>query len=365
MTEPDSCTVEHETVLGRPFAVPSSPFLADHTTLRVGGPAARLVVADTEEALLEVVRTADHAGEPVLVLGAGSNVVVADEGFDGVVVVVATRGISADVSDCAGAMVTIAAGEPWDDVVAHAVAQEWVGLETLSGIPGATGATPIQNVGAYGSEVAQTLARVRTWDRQRSTQVTFAAADCGFGYRSSRFKSEPGRYVVLGVTFQLELGALSAPIRYGELGTRLGVQVGARAPLAEVRAAVLDLRRGKGMVLDAADHDTWSAGSFFTNPIVTPEIAARLPVDAPRFPTADGLVKSSAAWLIDHSGFHKGYGAGPARLSTKHALALTNRGGALAADILALAREVRNGVRERFGIELVCEPVLVGCSLDA
>ena len=345
--------------------------LGDHTTLRLGGPAARWVRATTEAELVEAVVAADAAGEPVLVLGGGSNVVVADTGFPGVVVEVATTGITPDVEDgvsCGGVMVTVAAGEPWDHVVATAVDRGWVGLEALSGIPGATGATPIQNVGAYGQDVSQTIATVRVWDRVLKGVRTFAAADCGFGYRHSRFKADRldpwgGRHVVLDVTFQLRQGDLGAPVAYAELARALGVEVGARVPLADVRRAVLDLRRGKGMVLDAGDHDTWSAGSFFTNPFVDP---ADLPEGAPAFPQPDGRVKTSAAWLIDHAGFGKGHGierGSAAALSTKHTLALTNRGGATTEELLSLAREVRDGVEAAFGIRLDNEPVLVGCEL--
>jgi UDP-N-acetylmuramate dehydrogenase len=229
------------------------------------------------------------------------------------------------------------------------------------------GATPIQNVGAYGQEVAQTIARVRTWDRVDRTQRTFAAADCGFGYRHSRFKADPQRYLVLEVTFQLRQGDLAEPVAYAELARRLGVEVGQRAPLADVRDAVLDLRRGKGMVLDAGDHDTWSAGSFFTNPFLTAEQVAALPDGAPRWEQPDGTWKSSAAWLIEQAGFGKGYTSAAAgdrvSLSTKHTLALTNRGGATTEELLTLAREVRDGVEERFGVRLVNEPVTVGCAL--
>lgn len=337
--------------------------LAALTTLRVGGPARRIVVADTEATLVETVREADAAGEPVLVLGGGSNVLVADEGFPGTVVEVATRGITADVSDCSGATVTVAAGEDWDTLVAAAVEQEWSGLEALSGIPGLVGATPIQNVGAYGSDVAQTIARVRTLDRSTGRQATFSVSDCGFGYRTSRFKAERDRYLVLEVTFQLVLGSLSAPIRYAELAATLGVPVGARVPAVDVRRAVLQLRAGKGMVLNDDDPDTWSAGSFFTNPLLDPDAADRLPADAPRYPGPGGTVKTSAAWLIQHAGFGKGYGNSRAALSSKHTLALTNRGDASAADLLALAREIRAGVDRRFGITLVEEPVLVECTL--
>lgn len=341
--------------------------LARFTTLRVGGPASKFVVAGTEQQLIDAVRSADAAGEPALLLGGGSNVLIADEGFNGTVIMIRTRGISAEVDPCSGAFVTIAAGEPWDHVVAHSIAQGWVGLEALSGIPGLTGATPIQNVGAYGAEVSQTIARVRTLDRTTGEIRTFTAAECGFGYRWSKFKADPGHWVVLSVTFQLPLGEMSAPIRYAELARCLGVEVGERADADAVREAVLDLRRGKGMVLDEADHDTWSAGSFFTNPILPVEVADTLPERAPRFPTPDGLIKTSAAWLIDNAGFRKGFGAdvgaGRATLSTKHTLALTNRGAATAADVVELARTVRSGVQERFGVTLVPEPVLIGCAL--
>ena len=342
------------------------PDLRDHTTLRLGGPARRWVRTTTEAELVEAVRAADEAGEPVLVLGGGSNLLVADAGFDGTVVEVATTGVSADSDDpddlaCLGAVtVTVAAGEDWDALVARAVDRGWVGIEALSGIPGSVGATPIQNVGAYGQEVAQTVARVRTWDRVQRRHRTFPSSDCGFGYRTSRFKQEPGRYVVLEVTFLLRQGTLGAPVGYAELARRLGVAVGDRAPLGDVREAVLALRAGKGMVLDASDHDTWSAGSFFTNPVVR---ADQVPEGAPAWSHADGRVKTSAAWLIEHAGFGKGYGDGPARLSTKHTLALTNRGSASAADVLALAREIRDGVESAYGIRLVNEPVLVGLDL--
>ena len=235
-------------------------------------------------------------------------------------------------------------------------------METLSGIPGSVGAVPIQNVGAYGAEVATLIQRVRTWDRAEGVIRTFAAAECGFSYRDSRFKREKGRHLVLRVDFQLPLGELGQPVRYPELARALGVEVGQRAPAARVRETVLAIRRRKGMVLDANDHDTWSAGSFFTNPILTPGQAASLPAEAPRFPAGEG-VKTSAAWLIQHAGFPAGHGSGPARLSTRHVLALTNRGCATTADVLALAREIRDGVRERFGITLVPEVNLVGVSI--
>lgn len=336
--------------------------LANHTTFRLGGPARRFVEATTEQQLIDTVADCDSRGEPVLVLGGGSNVLIADEGFDGTVVKVATRGVRAEAADCSGAQLEVAAGEVWDDLVARAVAAQWSGMETLSGIPGSVGAVPIQNVGAYGAEVATLIQRVRTWNRAEGAIRTFAAAECGFGYRDSSFKREKGRHLVLRVDFQLPLGELGQPVRYPELARALGVAVGQRAPASRVRETVLAIRRRKGMVLDANDHDTWSAGSFFTNPILTPEQAASLPAEAPRFSAGEG-VKTSAAWLIQHAGFPAGHGSGPARLSTRHVLALTNRGHAATADVLALAREIRDGVRERFGITLVPEVNLVGVSI--
>lgn len=338
--------------------------LADLTTLRLGGPAARLVVAEDERTLVDAVREADASGLPALVVAGGSNLVVADSGYPGTVVLVRTTGVAVESDLCGGAYVTVAAGEEWDSFVQRAVAEERAGIECLSGIPGSVGATPVQNVGAYGQEVGSSLARVRTWDRVAGVQRTFMHADLGLGYRTSLLKREPGRHLVLDVTFQLKHSGTGTPIAYAELARSLGVEVGARAPLADVRDAVLALRRSKGMVLDAADHDTWSAGSFFTNPLLSAEAAALLPDDAPQWPADGGRIKTSAAWLIEHAGFAKGYGDGPATLSTKHTLALTNRGGARTEDLLALARAVRDGVRDRFGVVLEPEPVLVGCSLD-
>jgi UDP-N-acetylmuramate dehydrogenase len=334
--------------------------LANHTTLRVGGPVADFVVATTEAELIDAVRTADEAGKPVLVLGGGSNLLVSDSGFDGRVVAVRTSGVQSDADACGGAVVRVAAGEVWDELVVRATREGWVGVEALSGIPGLVGATPIQNVGAYGQEVAQTIASVRCLDRQAGQVRTLFARDCRFGYRTSRLKQEPDRWLVLEVVFQLRLGDLGTPVAYAELARTLGVEMGERAPLVAVRDAVLSLRRGKGMVLDAVDHDTWSAGSFFTNPVLP---AGQVPPGAPAWPQPDGAVKTSAAWLIEEAGFGRGHGNERAALSGKHTLALSNRGGATAADLVALAREVRDGVRERFGIELVNEPVLVGCAL--
>jgi UDP-N-acetylmuramate dehydrogenase len=335
--------------------------LKDHTTLRLGGPARDWVRATTEAELVGALSSVEG---PVLVLGGGSNLVVADAGFDGTVVEVATRGVHADVegddTTCGGALVTVAAGESWDDLVATAVERGWVGVEALAGIPGLVGATPIQNVGAYGQEVSQTIAQVRVWDRVLKGVRTFANADCRFGYRTSRFKADPDRHVVLEVTFQLRQGGLGAPVQYAELARTLGVELRQRAELADVREAVLGLRRGKGMVLDEADHDTWSAGSFFTNPVVDP---SEVPDGAPGWPQPDGRVKVPAAWLIERAGFHKGYGTGTVGVSTKHTLALTNRGGATTEELLDLARQIRDGVEAAHGIRLVNEPVLVGCKL--
>ncbi|MFT4287922.1 UDP-N-acetylmuramate dehydrogenase [Nocardioides sp.] len=334
--------------------------LADHTTLRLGGPAGAFVTAATETELVEAV-----AEREALILGGGSNLVVADAGLPGTVVKIATSGIDADAPDCGGVMVRVAAGESWDDFVAVAVERGWTGVEALSGIPGTVGATPIQNVGAYGQEVGQTIARVRVWDRMLRGFRTFTAEECRFGYRTSRFKaaaldSGAGRQVVVDVTFQLRPGTLSSPVAYAELARALGIEVGERAPLAEVRSAVLALRRSKGMVLDPEDHDTWSAGSFFTNPVVQLE---QVPAGAPSYPQLDGTVKTSAAWLIEHAGFGKGYGHGSISLSTKHTLALTNRGGGTTEELLRLAREIRAGVAARFGITLMNEPVLLGVTL--
>ena len=346
--------------------------LASLTTMRVGGPASRLLTVETTDELVDAVREVDDAEEPLLVLSGGSNLLVADQGFPGTVVRVATTGVTREsVDTCGGAVVRVAAGEDWDGLVACAVEQGWAGIEALSGIPGLTGATPIQNVGAYGQEVAQTIAQVRTWDREEQAVRTFFNADCRFTYRHSRFKGTD-RFVVLDVLYQLEVADLSRPIAYAALADGLGVPLGTRVPLADTRAAVLDQRRRRGMVLDAADHDTWSCGSFFTNPILTKaefdefaeRAAERLGFDAPgppRFAEPGGRVKTSAAWLIEKAGFAKGFGLpAPAALSTKHTLAVTNRGGASAADVLALARELRDGVEDAFGIRLVNEPVLVG-----
>ncbi|MFW2512922.1 UDP-N-acetylmuramate dehydrogenase [Demequina sp. SO4-13] len=353
--------------------------LAELTTLRVGGPVGRLVSARTERELIDACVDADRAGEPLLVLGGGSNLLAADDGFPGAVVRDGRTDISVqDDGMCGGVSVTVTAGVPWDDVVQRAVDEGWVGIEALSGIPGSTGATPVQNVGAYGAEVADVIAIVRVWDRLEERVRSLPRVDCGFGYRDSVLKRSmrgaapdagvwqpTPRYVVLDVTFQMRQGTRSGPIRYAQLAGALGIEVGGRAPIADVREAVLQVRGAKGMVLDAGDRDTWSAGSFFTNPVLTADAAAGLPSAAPRFEAGDGLVKTSAAWLIEQAGFSRGYrlDGSAAALSTKHTLALTNQGGATAADLAALARTIRDGVSERFGVALAPEPVLLGVSL--
>ncbi|GAC1444244.1 MAG: UDP-N-acetylmuramate dehydrogenase [Mycobacteriales bacterium] len=334
--------------------VTAGELLSSYTTLALGGPAEKMVTAYDEA---EVVTALREATEPVLVLGGGSNLVVADEGFAGTVVRIASQGLTM-TRDGRGAVVEVAAGEHWDALVERTVDARLAGMECLAGIPGLVGATPVQNVGAYGQDVSQTIASVRAYDRQRDEVVT--VRECGFGYRRSRFKADAPRWVVLSVTFRLLDSAASRPIRYAELARLLGVAVGDSAPLVAVREAVLSLRRGKGMVLDPADSDTRSAGSFFTNPILAP---ADVPPGAPAYPDLDGQVKVPAAWLIEQAGFGRGAFHGPAGISSKHTLALVNRGGATTTDLVRVARAVRDGVRQRFGIELVAEPVLVGVEI--
>ena len=342
------------------------PKLAELTTLRLGGPAARYVEARSEEEVVGAVREADVAGEPVLVLAGGSNLIVADDGFPGTVVHVLAGGVERD-----GDSFTVQAGEPWDPFVAARVEEGFAGIECLSGIPGSTGATPIQNVGAYGQEVAEVITSVRVLNRADGEIVDLAPSECGFSYRASAFKREPGEWIVLAVTFELEPQAESRPVRYAELARTLGIELGERAPLADVREAVLTLRRSKGMVIDPGDPDSVSAGSFFTNPILDPahfdqleeRVAADLGPDArlPSFPEPDGQVKTSAAWLVERAGFGRGYGApGPIMVSTKHSLALTNRGGGTTAQLIELAHEIQLGVRKRFGVELTPEPTFAG-----
>jgi UDP-N-acetylmuramate dehydrogenase len=352
--------------------------LADHTTIGLGGPARGFVSADTEAGLIEAVQAADSRGEPVLILGGGSNLVVADEGFDGTVVQVATRGVGHGASHRAShgaepGLVTVAAGEEWDAVVAGTIAAGLAGLECLSGIPGLAGATPIQNVGAYGQEVAQVITEVRAYDRKERKILFMPNGQCGFGYRTSFFRGGD-RHVVLGVTFRLDPDPLSAPVRYPELAAALGIGVGERVKCAEVRSAVLELRRRKGMVIDPADPDTRSVGSFFVNPVLDAAALARVEATArarcgedakvPRFDAGDGMVKVPAAWLIEQAGFGKGYDPGHgARISAKHTLALVNSGSATTSDLIALASQIRDAVQDCFGVRLAPEPVLIGVTL--
>jgi UDP-N-acetylmuramate dehydrogenase len=369
--------------------------LAEYTTLGLGGPAKTFVTATSDAELTAAVRDADAAGEPVLLLGGGSNLVIADDGFDGTVIHVATRGLRFEKATDSRVDVTVAAGEPWDGVVAATVGAGLAGLECLSGIPGSTGATPVQNVGAYGQEVAEVITQVRAIDRQNSATLFIPNGSCLFSYRNSLFKSrERDRYVVTEVTFRLHAQELSRPVRYAELAAEIGIEMGERAPVAKIRSGVLRIRGRKGMVLDPADPDTRSAGSFFTNPVIPVADFARVESAArssgwpsakpvPHFPVSpveggedveggegrvegmvEGMVKVPAAWLIEHAGFAKGHGApGPARVSSKHTLALVNAGGATTGDLLALAREIVAGVRATFGVTLTPEPTLIGVTL--
>ncbi|MDO5729394.1 MAG: UDP-N-acetylmuramate dehydrogenase [Actinomycetaceae bacterium] len=375
---------------------PHSKTLRDWTTLGVGGVARDLIRATTEDEIVETIREADDADTPVLVLGGGSNLVISDNPFDGVVVH-DTRAIEDVTHDtgCGGVVVTVSAGYEWDQFVALAVQNGWMGLEALSGIPGTVGAAPVQNIGAYGHEVSSVLASIRVYDRLEKRRRTLFLSDLELGYRTSILKrstTEPllsdgrtwgptGRWVVLEVEFQMHHASLSSPIGYSELARRLDTTIGERLDARVVRDAVLDLRRAKSMVLDDNNRNTYSAGSFFTNPIIPEAEAAKLPAEAPRFPARataargsapdetvmePGVVKTSAAWLINHAGFERGYRVhadAAASLSTDHVLALTNRGEATTDDIAALARTVRDGVMDKWGIELVPEPVCVGWKL--
>lgn len=356
---------------------------AELTTLRVGGPIGRLVDPATRDELVTAVLEAWGEPEDWMLLGGGSNLLVADEGFAGTVIRVANRGLES----AAGGLLRIEAGETWDAVVAHAVARGLAGIEALSGIPGTAGAGPIQNIGAYGQQLSDVLVAIDFLDFESGEVLTLPADELDLGYRSSSLKS--GR---LGVVLSLELalhdaGGLSEPVAYGQLAAALGVQLGQRAPLARVRDAVLALRAGKGMVLDPGDPDSVSAGSFFTNPIVSESFARALPPDAPRFPTdpdeasprilplgseveppdpsGEYPVKLSAAWLIERAGITRGFALPGSRaaISSKHTLALTNRGGATAAELAQLAGFVRTRVESEFGVRLQPEPVLVGVHL--
>ncbi|MGX9789499.1 UDP-N-acetylmuramate dehydrogenase [Mycobacterium sp. MMS18-G62] len=332
--------------------------LAPLTTLRIGPVARRLITCSSTEQVVEVLRSVGD----VLVLAGGSNVVLADDLTNLTVVLLANTEITVE-----GNLVRAEAGAAWDDVVVTSLAYGLGGLECLSGIPGSAGATPVQNVGAYGAEVADTIRRVRLLDRRTGEDRWVAPEELQFGYRTSILRHSQAA-TVLEVEFALDAEGRSAPLRYGELATALGAEPGSRAAPTRVREAVLSLRARKGMVLDDADHDTWSVGSFFTNPVVAPaefdRLQQRIDGPVPNYPAPNG-VKLAAGWLVEHAGFGKGYpGDGaPARLSTKHALAVTNRGHATTSDVIALARAVRDGVRSTFGIELTPEPILVGCEV--
>lgn len=363
--------------------------LANHTTARVGGSAKTWVRATTEHDLIQAIQETDVAGIPLLVLAGGSNMLVADEGFPGTVIHLGTQGIDILETTATSVRIRIAAGHEWDAVVAWSVAQGLTGIEALSGIPGSAGATPVQNVGAYGADISQTLRSIRAWDRHTNTIVELTGADLDFGYRDSiikrtivssttNYNNASPRWIVLTVDLELTKTGELAPVRYTQLARALNVELGDTAPLAHIRQTVLDLRASKGMVLAPDDHDTWSTGSFFTNPIVPTTVAEQLPEDAPRFAHHEAgeqtdTVKLSAAWLIDHAGYHKGFGLndepgtvdGRAALSTKHTLALTNRGNATTRDLITIATLVRDGVKATWGITLVPEPVLIGVQLGA
>ena len=335
--------------------------LSKYTSLRVGGPATKIVQVSTEA---QIIAAIEEAGDtPVLIMGGGTNVLIADKGFDGTVIRISNNSVQSEVDACSGATLTIGAGEDWDVFVQTTINSGFAGLETLSGIPGTVGAAPIQNIGAYGHEVSEFITRVRTYDRELKEIYTFTNSQCEFTYRNSYFKAHPGRYVVLDVQFQLRIGEFSDPITYLELSKKLGIEPGDKASVVATRAAVLELRASKGMLLSPDDHDSWSAGSFFTNPIISQQAADGLPDAAPKWPLNDGRVKISAAWLIENAGMHKGDEVGGARISTKHVLALTNSGDATAADIAELAKRARDHVKEVFGITLEAEVNLIGIEI--
>jgi len=334
--------------------------LANFTTLGVGGPAAKLIQVKTEAELISAVKSADDSGEPLLIIGGGSNILVSDSGFAGTVIKVETSGNSFEIDACSGGTLTVSAGSDWDEFVAFTIEKGLANLESLSGIPGTVGGSPIQNIGAYGHEVSEVIARVRTFDRKQQEVKTFTASQCEFGYRSSIFKTQMNRYVILDVTFQLRIGETSLPIGYAELAKELGVEIGARVAITKVRDAVLKLRSTKGMLLGEGIK---SAGSFFMNPILDKGDAEKLPNEAPRWPMADGRVKTSAAWLMEHAGVSKGDEIAGAQISPKHVLALSNAGDATAKDLIELARSAQEKVHAKFGITLQTEVQLVGLSL--
>lgn len=338
--------------------------LSNFTTLKVGGPARKIVHAHTETELIEFVKTADDAGEKVLILGGGSNLLISDAGFAGTVIRVESKGSALDYDSCSGGMIEVSAGEDWDKFVAVTIEKGFADLESLSGIPGTVGGAPIQNIGAYGHEAKETIARVKVFDRSKKEIVTLTNEQCKFSYRSSIFKEERDRYVILTVTFQLRKGEQSLPIAYGELAKYLLVEIGERVGVLTLRHAVLELRGRKGMLLDSNENQIHSAGSFFVNPILSKEIAEQLPPDAPRWTQPDGQIKTSAAWLMEHAGVMKGEKLAGAQVSSKHVLALSNSGNATANDIVALAKMARDKVYEKFGIKLQAEVQLIGLDLN-
>ena len=338
----------------------TEPDLSSFTTLGVGGPATNILHVKSEAELIAAVKSADDSKTPLLILGGGSNVLISDSGFAGTVVRIETTGNSYEIDACSGGTLTVSAGSDWDEFVALTIDKGLANLESLSGIPGTIGGAPIQNIGAYGHEVSEVIARVRTYDRTKQEIKTFMASECNFSYRSSIFKESGGRYVILDVTFQLRKGEQSLPIGYAELANELGVEIGARVEISKVREAVLKLRGAKGMLVGQGIN---SAGSFFMNPILKKEIADKLPIDAPKWPMPDGRVKTSAAWLMEHAGVSKGDRLAGAQISSKHVLALSNSGDATATDLIDLARSAQEKVKAKFGIELQSEVQLVGLSL--
>lgn len=331
----------------------------DLTTFRVGGLITQFIEGTSEEIILKTINESKKA----LVIGGGSNILADDSAFDGTVLRISTKGSQLDYDACSGGMITVAAGVEWDEFVAQTVAAGFSGLETLSGIPGRVGAAPIQNIGAYGQELQNVVARVRTWDRVAGEQRTFTANECAFSYRNSLFKECVQRYVILDITVQLKRGELSIPITYPELARELGINDGERTDVQRVRDKVLEIRKRKGMVLSKTDRDCWSAGSFFINPSVSTEVAHSLPSGAPWWPNDDGTIKLSAAWLLETAGIKKGERVGGAAVSTKHVLALTNADQAQSREILELARKCQSAVREKYGINLEPEVRLINCAL--
>lgn len=325
------------------------------TTFRVGGEISEFVEGTSEEIILRTI----HQARSALVIGGGSNILAADSDFDGTVLRISTQGSELDYDACSGGMITVAAGVDWDAFVAQTVESGFSGLETLSGIPGRVGAAPIQNIGAYGQEFKNVVARVRTWDRKSNEQKTFTANQCGFGYRTSIFKGEPNRFVILDVTVQLQRGERSIPITYPELARELEISEGECSAVTTVRERVLQIRARKGMLISETDRDSWSAGSFFVNPSVTQEIAEKLPPEAPRWKNADGTVKLSAAWLLERSGIKRGDRNGGAGVSSKHVLALANIDNARSVELLSLAEKCQMAVQAEFGILLEPEVRLI------